>query len=534
MGVVWEARDELLQRRVAIKQLRPQVGISDREAELAKDRAMREARLSARLHHPNAVPVFDVVEHEGQPCLVLQFLPSIPLSAVLAEAGPLAVHETALMGAQVASALAAAHRLGIVHRDVKPGNVLIADDGAALISDFGISHAMGDATLTSTGLVHGTPAYLAPEVARGEDSGFAADVFSLGSTLYAALEGTPPFGTDPNSIALLHRVATADFPPTERAGALTPALTAMLQADPSARPTMSEVASWLAAVAAAVATAGPSPGQVDGESPTVALPGSPPSIDPIPAASAAPDPAPPTATSARATPTAQQAPTVAVAPVAPAGRPFARGAGSASSPRRRRTAPVLAVLALLLIGGLVTAVLINGSGDGSVAQPATTPTGTRAPSSDPSGSDGADPNPRSTSPSTPSSPAPQQTPAPTPTETPTSSPSETKSSGTPSESDLAGALRTYYGLVPDKTDEAWLRLTPRFQQERAGGRAGYDRYWNSVRRVRVTKVKGDAPSTAVATITYTYEDGRVVTERTSYTLVEEDGLLKIDDSTILG
>ena len=120
MGVVWEAWDARLERPVAVKQLRPQVGLSPEEAELAKNRAMREARITARLHHRNAVPVFDVVEHEGQPCLIMQFLPSVPLSKVLKESGPLGVHEAAGIGAQVASALAAAHGLGIVHRDVKP------------------------------------------------------------------------------------------------------------------------------------------------------------------------------------------------------------------------------------------------------------------------------------------------------------------------------------------------------------------------------------------------------------------------------
>ena len=120
-----------------------------------------------------------------------------------------------------------------MHRDVKPGNILIAEDGTALISDFGISHAMGDATLTTTGVVHGTPAFLAPEVARGDESRFASDVFSLGSTLYAAVEGTPPFGLDTNTMALLHRVAAGVFPPPERAGQLTPVLLDMLAADPA-------------------------------------------------------------------------------------------------------------------------------------------------------------------------------------------------------------------------------------------------------------------------------------------------------------
>ena len=147
MGVVWEAWDDRLHRAVAVKQLHAQHGLSDADAELATLRAMREARITARLDHPNAVPVFDVVEHEGRPCLIMQFLPSSPLSAVLKERTTLPTLESARIVSQVASALAAAHQVGIVHRDVKPGNILIAEDGTARISDFGISHALGDATL---------------------------------------------------------------------------------------------------------------------------------------------------------------------------------------------------------------------------------------------------------------------------------------------------------------------------------------------------------------------------------------------------
>ena len=195
MGHVWLAWDERLNRAVAVKQLHSPVGLPEAEARVAHDRAMREARITARLHHPNAVPVFDVVDHEGQPCLVMQYLPSRSLQAVLTERGPLPAREVARIGSELAAALAAAHRADIVHRDVKPGNVLVADDGTARITDFGISHALGDASLTSTGMVTGTPAYLAPEVARGTSSSAASDVFSLGATLYAAVEGPPPFGT---------------------------------------------------------------------------------------------------------------------------------------------------------------------------------------------------------------------------------------------------------------------------------------------------------------------------------------------------
>jgi len=248
MGTVWEASDERLERQVALKQLHRPLEASPAEAEVANRRAMREARTAAKLHHPHAVSVFDVVEQDGQLWLVMPFIASITLAAVLHEGGPLQPDEAAKVGAQVASALTAAHAAGIVHRDVKPGNILIAEDGTALISDFGIAYGLGDATLTSSGMIHGTPAYLAPEIARGDGANFASDVFSLGSTLYSAMEGKPPFGSDDNTMALLHRVASGQFPAPQHCGPLTPLVMDMLSADPSHRPSMRAVADSLAGV----------------------------------------------------------------------------------------------------------------------------------------------------------------------------------------------------------------------------------------------------------------------------------------------
>ncbi|KAF2412800.1 hypothetical protein B1729_13145 [Microbacterium sp. B35-04] len=248
MGIVWQAWDSRLRRPVALKMLRTQPELTDGERQLATDRAMREARITAGLHHPHAVTVFDVVEHDGQPCIVMQLIESTPLSELLREHGPFTPAEAAHIGAEVASALAAAHALKIVHRDVKPGNILIAGDGSALISDFGISHALGDASLTATGMVHGTPAYLAPEVARGLPTSFASDVFSLGSTLYAMVEGQPPFGTDKNPIALLHRVARGGYAAPKHAGPLAPLLRKMLASQPKRRPTMASVADALSSL----------------------------------------------------------------------------------------------------------------------------------------------------------------------------------------------------------------------------------------------------------------------------------------------
>ncbi|MGQ0840270.1 protein kinase domain-containing protein [Actinokineospora sp.] len=245
MGVVWRAKDERLERVIAIKQLRSRPGLSAAQTDLARGRAMREARIAARLHHRNAIAMLDVAEHEGDPFLVMEFLASRSLSAVLAERGTLPAEQVAAVGVQVAAALAAAHTAGIVHRDVKPGNILLDDDGMVKITDFGISRAHDDGTATETGMVAGTPAYLAPEVARGREPSAASDVFSLGATLYHALEGAPPFGTNTNPLALLHAVASGNVPPPRYAGPFASTLMSLLRVDPADRPTMAEAAGAL-------------------------------------------------------------------------------------------------------------------------------------------------------------------------------------------------------------------------------------------------------------------------------------------------
>ncbi|HEX4099927.1 MAG TPA: protein kinase [Pseudonocardiaceae bacterium] len=248
MGVVWRAMDERLQRLVAVKQLLVQPNLSPRANDEARARALREARIAARLHHPNAIVIYDVAEHDGEPCLVMEYLPSRSLAAVLGERGCLPVPEVASIGRQIASALAAAHAAQIVHRDVKPGNILITDDGTAKITDFGVSRAAGDVTVTQTGMMAGTPAYLAPEVARGQVPTPASDVFSLGATLYASVEGRGPFGDTDNPLALLHAVAGGKVQPPWQAGALSAVLMRLLATDPAQRPDMYRVSQELATV----------------------------------------------------------------------------------------------------------------------------------------------------------------------------------------------------------------------------------------------------------------------------------------------
>jgi len=251
MGVVWRARDERLERVVAVKQLLTQAGLSDEEKEDARRRALREARIAARLHHPNAIVVFDVAEHDGDPCLVMEYLPSQSLAASLAERGSMDAAGVAAIGSQIASALAAAHASGIVHRDIKPANILISEEGVAKITDFGIARAQGDITVTQTGMFAGTPAYLAPEVARGSEPTSASDVFSFGATLYDAVEGGPPFPERHNQLALLRLVAEGKVQPPRQAGVLTALLMQLLRPEAEERPTMSQASRMLAELASA-------------------------------------------------------------------------------------------------------------------------------------------------------------------------------------------------------------------------------------------------------------------------------------------
>ncbi|MDQ3790963.1 MAG: serine/threonine protein kinase, partial [Actinomycetota bacterium] len=248
MGMVWQGHDERLQRPVAVKKLLLRPGLDAAEAPEKVARCLREGRIAARLQHPNAITVFDVVDEDGVPNLVMEYMPSRSLATVIAEDGPLPPGEVAAIGAQVAAALAAAHAAGIVHRDITPANVLLGDDGTAKLTDFGISRAIDDPAVTKTGLVAGTPAYLAPEVALGAEPTPASDVFSLGATLYAAVEGSPPFGLGPNVLGLLHAVACGEIIPPTRSGPLTATLLTLLTPDPDARPTAARAHDLLTAV----------------------------------------------------------------------------------------------------------------------------------------------------------------------------------------------------------------------------------------------------------------------------------------------
>lgn len=245
MSVVWRARDERLDRVVAVKQFLHEPGL---DPAVPCDRAIREARLASRLRHPHAVAVYDVLEDAGSMYLVMEYVPARSLTDLLVERGPLPRCDVVRIGRQIGAALAAAHGDWILHRDVTPNNVLVSADGTARITDFGVSRALGEHLAAEDGVVVGTLPYVAPEVARGGEAGLPSDVYSLGATLYTALEGTPPFGTSDDPITLLRRITENQLVPPPHGGPLTGVLMRMLERDPAARPSMPEVVELLHAV----------------------------------------------------------------------------------------------------------------------------------------------------------------------------------------------------------------------------------------------------------------------------------------------
>lgn len=254
MGAVWLAVDELLHREVAAKQVISTAGMTEREATELRERALHEGRIAARLGHHNAVAMYDVALDRGEPWLLMEYLPSRSLAQVLHMTGTLPALQVAQIGAQVADALAGAHTVGITHRDVKPGNILIANQGRAAgtvkLTDFGIARTKDDARATPSGVITGTPAYLAPEVARGVAPSEKSDLYSLGATLYTAVEGIPPFGIEEDSLVLLHRVARGEINPPKSTGPLMTVILAMLEPHPDRRPNLREARDRLALVAA--------------------------------------------------------------------------------------------------------------------------------------------------------------------------------------------------------------------------------------------------------------------------------------------
>ncbi len=489
MGAVWLARDELLDREVAIKHVLSAAGVSPAEAEEQRSRALREGRIAARLTHPHVIAMYDVALDANDPWLVMEHLPSRSLAAVVTAHGPLPPRQVAQIGAQLADALTAAHAAGVVHRDVKPSNVLIAEgaqgNGVVKITDFGISRANGDVTVTRTGIITGTPAFFAPEVARGEVPTAASDVFSLGATLYAAVEGAPPFGTDENAIALLHTVAAGEVNPPLRAGVLGGALLRMLEPNPSHRPTMEQARDELAAVAAG-----------DQGDPTEVLAAT--GIDLHPAR-----PQPPTAD---LTLTRTDIVTGAVLAAQPA--------------RRRSLVPLVVVVILLLLAVGVVAVAVtrfSASTAASVGALSTTQSSTRATTSTTQPSTPAATSSSAAASSAATTPAPPPTtanpPPPPITSTPPPATAVTTTVATPARLDnqtAERAVRDYYGLLPGSTQAAFARLGPSLD---AQGFDNYNAFWVNFSRIELRSAKASGNGATVQIqVAFVRPDGSVTAE----------------------
>jgi serine/threonine protein kinase len=235
MGRVWLARDEMLRREVAIKEVVPPDWMTAQERELLRETTIREARAAAQLNHPNAVQIYDVVYAEGRPWIVMEYVPSRSLQEVVLQEGPLPPQRVAQIGLAVLYALRAAHVAGVLHRDVKPHNVLIADDGRVVLTDFGLAtFDGGDGAMTRAGLIMGSPQYVAPERAKDGISTIETDLWSLGATLFAAVEGRSPFARS-TTMATLTALATAPPDPATHAGPLRPVLNGLLRKDPNHR-----------------------------------------------------------------------------------------------------------------------------------------------------------------------------------------------------------------------------------------------------------------------------------------------------------
>ncbi|HEV7872018.1 MAG TPA: serine/threonine-protein kinase, partial [Modestobacter sp.] len=477
-----------------------------------------------RLTHPHAVSVYDMVDDGGTPWLVMEYLPSRSLAQVLADGGTLPVTQVAQIGAQVADALIATHAAGVVHRDVKPANILIGEgpgrDGVVKITDFGISRAVGDVSLTQTGVVKGTPAYLAPEVARGQEPNEASDVFSLGATIYACLEGTPPFGMTENPLEMLYRVAGGDFQRPRHAGALTRSLMRMLHSDPGKRPGMTEVRDQLAQLAA-----GRDRDVVEVLTARTPLP---PTLVDMPAVGSRVQPAVP-ATAERAVP-AETPARAAVEPVIappepPAGPPPVHppaAARRAAPPPARRRGRLVALAALVAVAALLVALGVIWQNRQDDA-----PTPSAGPGSTPSASTSAPTTPEPSPTPTTESSAPSTT-ASAPSTTAEPSPTTSAGPAAGSAAEVEQALTSYYALLPQNAQRAYDLTGPTLRS--AESRGNYIAFWKRFSSVTLGPVSAtDGSLTATASVTYV-ENGAAVPEEHTFVLVRGDGGRLLVDS----
>ena len=346
-GVVWRACDTLLERHVAVKEIHIPGFLSEEDRAELREKVLKEARAAARLDHPNAVTVFDVIDDDGHPVIVMELVDAPNLSEIVAREGPLAPEEAARIGLEVLAVLRAAHGRGIVHRDVKPANVMVSESGRVRLGDFGVAAILDDPTVSTSGAVTGSPAYMAPEQATNKGALPESDLWSLGATLYFAVEGRPPFDKGA-PLPTLTSIVQDPPRPAERAGALGPVLDGLLVKDPEARLTEDELQDRLTEVGTRSAPPEPRPDDTMVIEMDEPLFGAPPVDDAPP-----PPPAPPT-------------PPVDTRPRQPA-PPARRGVNW--------TVPALVGLVLVALLGVA---LATRGGDDPPAGPAAAPTTTAA------------------------------------------------------------------------------------------------------------------------------------------------------------
>ena len=300
-GIVWRARDTLLQRDVAMKEVRfPPILTPEEQASL-REKVLREARAAGRLSHPAVVTIYDVVEEDGRPFIVMELVDAPNLAEIVERDGPLSDRQAAEIGVEVIGALALAHAEGIIHRDVKPANVMVSPHGRVQLADFGIASIIDDPKVSSSGQLAGSPSYMAPEQARNLPPSPATDLWGLGATLYFAVEGDPPFEKD-GAIATLTSVLTDDAREMQQAGALGPLLRDLLRKNPDERPSVDETRRRLDDVAAGIAATGERSPTVrfDADELAAAMAGPSAAVETLPAA--APPPPEPVAAAAAAKP----------------------------------------------------------------------------------------------------------------------------------------------------------------------------------------------------------------------------------------
>ncbi|WP_267242938.1 serine/threonine-protein kinase [Streptomyces sp. PR69] len=357
MGKVWRADDEVLGRVVAVKELTAGRYASEADRAVLHARTKKEARAAARISDPGVVTVHDVLDHDDRPWIVMQYVDGPSLADAAKETGRIASAEAARVGLQVLRALGAAHAVGVLHRDVKPGNILLGRDGRVLITDFGIAAIEGDATITRTGEIVGSIDYLAPERVRGHDPGPASDLWSLGATLYTAVEGESPFRRS-SPLGTMQAVVDEEAPPPQHAGLLAPVIMALLRKDPAARPSAAEAERMLEEALEGRTTAVTSLPATQHF--TTRLPAQAPATPPPDAAT--PAPAPDAGTPLHSTPFQGMHP-----PAAPAHTPVVAPYPATHRPRRfggLRGVALIVVLAALVGGGAGLAVMKYADGFG--------------------------------------------------------------------------------------------------------------------------------------------------------------------------